>query len=146
VNFHAAQTPIVYSNSNTTARLHTTHHDSNCLTYATLLASLLGTNNDPNLIHHLRLLITMAPTRQKKRKSTESTSFVDVVEFPAPPQLVPAKLRSPTKTPTNKSPIRKARIGITAGQKQALIDNLQLESKNTMILGETRRMLCLTFL
>ena len=70
----------------------------------------------------------MAPTRSKKRKSTESTSSVDVQNFPAPPQLIPTKTRSPARTPTFRSPIKKSTMGITLGQKQALIDNLQLES------------------
>ncbi|TVY46950.1 hypothetical protein LOCC1_G003233 [Lachnellula occidentalis] len=73
----------------------------------------------------------MAPTRSKKtaRKSTESSaSSVDMQSFPAPPQMVPTKTRSPMKTPpSQRSPIKKARLGITLGQKQALIDNLQLE-------------------
>ncbi|KAH8592048.1 Borealin N terminal-domain-containing protein [Bisporella sp. PMI_857] len=69
----------------------------------------------------------MAPTRQKKRKSTESTSSVDVQNFPAPPKLVPTKMQSPSRAPNSRSPIRKAPIGITISQKQALIDNLQLE-------------------
>jgi hypothetical protein len=71
---------------------------------------------------------TMAPTRQKKRKSTESTTSLDVQSFPAPPQLLPTKEKTPARTPTNRSPIRKSTMGITLGQKQALIDNLQLES------------------
>ncbi|KAK0103219.1 hypothetical protein ONS95_005253 [Cadophora gregata] len=69
----------------------------------------------------------MAPTRSKKRKSTESTSSVDVQSFPAPPQMIPTKTHSPTRTPTNRSPIKKQKMGITLAQKQALIDNLQLE-------------------
>ncbi|TVY56072.1 hypothetical protein LCER1_G003710 [Lachnellula cervina] len=73
----------------------------------------------------------MAPTRSKKttRKSTESSaSSVDMQSFPAPPQMVPTKTRSPMKTPpSQRSPIKKAKMGITLGQKQALIDNLQLE-------------------
>src|SRR5450432_483645 len=75
----------------------------------------------------------MAPTRSKKRKSIESATSVDVQTFPAPPQVVPTKTRSPTKTP-NRSPIKKVRMGITVGQKQALIDNLQLESIYTSFL------------
>ncbi|CZR65866.1 uncharacterized protein PAC_15766 [Phialocephala subalpina] len=67
----------------------------------------------------------MAPTRSKKqRKSTESASSVDVQNFPAPPQMVPTKTQTP---PNNRSPIRKTKMGITAAQRQALIDNLQLE-------------------
>lgn len=71
----------------------------------------------------------MAPTRSKKRKSTESAASVDVQNFPVPPKLVPTKTRSPATTPTsNRSPIRKPSSTITLAQKQALIDNLQLES------------------
>jgi hypothetical protein len=71
----------------------------------------------------------MAPTRSKKRKSAESTNSIDVQNFPVPPQIVPTKTRSPLRTPTTRSPIKKPAMGITLGQKQALIDNLQLESK-----------------
>ncbi|KAF8851092.1 hypothetical protein BDZ45DRAFT_731134 [Acephala macrosclerotiorum] len=67
----------------------------------------------------------MAPTRSKKqRKSTESASSVDVQSFPAPPKMVPTKTQTP---PNNRSPIRKTKMGITAAQRQVLIDNLQLE-------------------
>ena len=74
---------------------------------------------------------TMAPTRSKKRKSTESTNSADVQNFPAPPQLVPTKQESSVKTPV-RSPSKKVSMGITLGQKQALIDNLQLESKDIL--------------
>lgn len=40
---------------------------------------------------------------------------------------LPTKTDSPAHTPTSKSPIKKVFVGITATQKQALIDNLQLE-------------------
>ncbi|RFU29217.1 hypothetical protein B7463_g7137, partial [Scytalidium lignicola] len=70
----------------------------------------------------------MAPTRTRKRKSTESAASVDMQNFPVPPQLVPKKTRSPARTPPlNRSPIRRPTAGITLAQKQALIDNLQLE-------------------
>ncbi|KAI9052688.1 hypothetical protein LZ554_002966 [Drepanopeziza brunnea f. sp. 'monogermtubi'] len=69
----------------------------------------------------------MAPTRSKKRKSTESTGSEDIQNFPAPPQMIPTKTHSPARTPPNKSPVRKQKMGITLAQKQALIDNLQLE-------------------
>ncbi|PBP26213.1 hypothetical protein BUE80_DR002789 [Diplocarpon rosae] len=71
----------------------------------------------------------MAPTRSKKPKSTESTSSVDIQTFPVPPQMIPAKTCSPARTPTSRSPIKKPtqKMGITMAQKQALIDNLQLE-------------------
>ncbi|KFY39934.1 hypothetical protein V495_05688 [Pseudogymnoascus sp. VKM F-4514 (FW-929)] len=69
----------------------------------------------------------MAPTRQRKHgKSTESESSVDAMDFPAPPQTIPTKSSTPTRTPIRWSPTKKAR-GLTANQKQALLDNLQLE-------------------
>ncbi|KAK4086292.1 hypothetical protein ACCO45_003478 [Purpureocillium lilacinum] len=66
----------------------------------------------------------MAPVRQKKRDSDQSTASS------RPPgatggSKVPLKA-SPT-TPQHRSPIRKQRKGISLHQKQALIDNLQLE-------------------
>ncbi|KAI9743492.1 MAG: hypothetical protein M1818_002805 [Claussenomyces sp. TS43310] len=71
----------------------------------------------------------MAPTRTKKRKSTESESSVDLLSFPAPPaqKTIPTKKGTPARTPTSRSPIRKQAMGISVNQKQALIDNLQLE-------------------
>lgn len=72
----------------------------------------------------------MAPTRQRKHgKSTESESSVDAMDFPAPPQTIPTKSSTPTRTPIRRSPTKKAPRGLTANQKQALLDNLQLESK-----------------
>lgn len=65
----------------------------------------------------------MAPTRSQKRKSTESTTSADIPDFPAAPKMVPIK-SSPSD---NRSSIRKRRMGITLAQKQALVDNLQLE-------------------
>ncbi|OBT52567.1 hypothetical protein VE04_07439 [Pseudogymnoascus sp. 24MN13] len=70
----------------------------------------------------------MAPTRQRKHgKSTESESSVDAMDFPAPPQTIPTKSSTPTRTPIRRSPTKKAPRGLTANQKQALLDNLQLE-------------------
>jgi hypothetical protein len=73
---------------------------------------------------------SMAPTRPKKRQSNESATSLDIQSFPTPPQLIPTKARSPARTPTNRSPIRKPKMRITVTQKQALIDNLQLESQS----------------
>ena len=87
----------------------------------------------------------MAPTRSKKRKSTESTestestnSSAEISNFPAPPQMIPTKSQSPVRTPTHRSPAKRARTGITMGQKQALMDNLQLESKNSPVLSSAK--------
>ncbi|ELR07989.1 hypothetical protein VC83_04352 [Pseudogymnoascus destructans] len=70
----------------------------------------------------------MAPTRQRKHgKSTESESSVDAMDFPAPPQTIPTKSSTPTRTPIRRSPMKKVPRGLTANQKRALLDNLQLE-------------------
>ena len=69
----------------------------------------------------IEVFLNMAPMRSKKRTSTESNSSVDLQKFPAPPQAISTKTRSP---------IKKSTVSITLGQKQALIDNLQLESKD----------------
>lgn len=66
----------------------------------------------------------MAPTRPKKRPSGPTPS-------PRPNQTtVPTKSGTPTQTPHNRSPIKKAKPGLTMAQKQALIDNLRLESQS----------------
>lgn len=71
----------------------------------------------------------MAPTRSKKRKSTELQSSVDVSSFPVPQaHITTMETRDPAGTPPGRSPARKVSKGITMNQKQALIDNLQLES------------------
>lgn len=64
----------------------------------------------------------MAPVRNKKRVSDQSTASRR--HGAATDTKVPIK--SPS-TPHDKSPIKKRRMGISALQKQALIDNLQLE-------------------
>ncbi|TPX17467.1 uncharacterized protein E0L32_003110 [Thyridium curvatum] len=61
----------------------------------------------------------MAPPRGRKRKSDQSTTE-DAPNMAG--QTVPTKSGSPSE-----SPRKKRKVGITLGQKQALIDNLQLE-------------------
>lgn len=63
----------------------------------------------------------MAPTRTKKVQSSTDASSA------ARPQIV--TLQSPATTPVQ-SPKKKSTM-ITEGQKQALIDNLQLESERS---------------
>jgi hypothetical protein len=63
----------------------------------------------------------MAPLQSKKRKSADSHAL-DVETTAGPSQATEG-----SKTPTG-SPARK-KMKITQDQKQALIDNLQLESK-----------------
>ncbi|KAI6087865.1 Borealin N terminal-domain-containing protein [Hypoxylon rubiginosum] len=58
----------------------------------------------------------MAPVKAtRKRKSNQSTSSVE-------DQMIPTMTGSP-----HRSPIKKRRLGLSLAQKQALIDNLQLE-------------------
>lgn len=73
----------------------------------------------------------MPPLRSKKRKSsTDISSIASMQDFPAPPTTtVPTKLDKAARTPT-RNPNKRPNLGITYEQKQALIDNLQLESKN----------------
>lgn len=59
----------------------------------------------------------MAPNRVKKARPSTDNS----------PPARPIALQSPARTPVQ-SPQKRA-VSITEGQKQALIDNLQLESK-----------------
>ncbi|KAJ6445784.1 Borealin-lik [Purpureocillium lavendulum] len=66
----------------------------------------------------------MAPVRQKKRGSDQSTASTRR-QGATEGSKVP--LRSSPSTPHNRSPIRKQRKGLSLHQKQALIDNLQLE-------------------
>ena len=64
----------------------------------------------------------MPPIRGKKRKSVEDENTQDITMG----QKVPTKTGSPSAS--QESPHKKRKTGITITQKQALIDNLQLES------------------
>ena len=67
----------------------------------------------------------MPPIRGKKRKSVESNEDENTQEITMG-QKVPTKGGSPSAG--QGSPHKKRKTGITVAQKQALIDNLQLES------------------
>ncbi|TQV95799.1 hypothetical protein V2A60_000972 [Cordyceps javanica] len=62
----------------------------------------------------------MAPTKSKKRVSDQSAASTRQRGVKVPVKEEPT-------TPTERSPIKKRRAGITLHQKQALIENLQLE-------------------
>ena len=67
----------------------------------------------------------MAPVRQKKRASDQSTASArrqGALEASKIP------LKGSPMTPHRRSPVKKQTRGISLHQKQALIDNLQLES------------------
>lgn len=72
-------------------------------------------------LHH-----TMQPLSSRKRKSDQLTTSSDehyAVDMTS--QRIPTKGGSPHP---DESPFKRQRVGITLAQKQALIDNLQLES------------------
>lgn len=66
----------------------------------------------------------MAPVRQKKRGSDQSTASTRSHGATADSKV---PLKGSPSTPRHRSPIKKQRMGISVQQKQALIDNLQLE-------------------
>ncbi len=68
---------------------------------------------------------TMAPVRQKTRLSGQSPSS----HAHQTTMTVPTKTGTPSRTPHNRSPIKKRKTGLTISQKQSLIGNLQLESE-----------------
>lgn len=85
----------------------------------TLLTFLPRTRNEKN---------TMAPVRGRKRKSDQSVASNEEHE-----QTMLASQKIPTKigdAPSGESPLKRRRRDITLAQKQALIENLQLESRN----------------
>lgn len=71
----------------------------------------------------------MPPKRTSKRKSSAGMSATQnqLASFPAPPQLLPTKTGSVAGTPRI-SP-SKRRAGLTLGQRQYMMDNLQAESE-----------------
>lgn len=60
--------------------------------------------------------------------NASSSAYDDTNDLPSRQQTV--TIQCPARTPAS-SPRRKA-VGITQGQKQALIDNLQLEGENSL--------------
>lgn len=71
----------------------------------------------------------MAPTRPKKTAAPEETITSDIV-----PQQSIITMQSPSRTPLQ-SPVKKP-LMITESQKQALIDNLQLEGEFALVLSQ----------
>ncbi|KAM4059598.1 Borealin-lik [Hirsutella rhossiliensis] len=67
----------------------------------------------------------MAPTRQRSRHSDQSTASAKSRDDATGGSKVP--LKGSPSTPRHRSPVRRPRRGISLLQKQALIDNLQLE-------------------
>lgn len=68
----------------------------------------------------------MPPARGTKRKSNQVTMSDDEPTTPnVAGQKVPTKSGTPSR---DESPLKKRKLNFTAMQKQALVDNLQLES------------------
>lgn len=69
----------------------------------------------------------MYPTRAGNDCCSESGSKADIQSDSASHEVF--QKRSTPENSIRRSPIRKKKIGLTQGQKRALIENLQLESK-----------------
>lgn len=75
----------------------------------------------------------MQPLSGRKRKSDQLEADDEQYAVDMTSQQVPTKGGSPHP---QESPSKRQRVGITLAQKQALIDNLQLESK---LLAQAKR-------
>lgn len=71
----------------------------------------------------------MAPVRQKKWPSDQSTAST---RHGATEGSTRVPLKGSPSTPHPRSPIKRQRMGISVQQKQALIDNLQLEGQASL--------------
>ncbi|KAI6362820.1 hypothetical protein MCOR25_006084 [Pyricularia grisea] len=69
----------------------------------------------------------MPPARTRKRKSEDSVADENNAPGTGAGEKIPTKTGSPVRTPTGQGPAKRRKLGITMAQKQALIDNLQLE-------------------
>lgn len=66
----------------------------------------------------------MPAPRGRKRKSGDSVASNDGPAMQETGTMIPTKADSPT---THESPSKRRKVGLTLAQKQALVDNLQLE-------------------
>ncbi len=80
------------------------------------------------------------PPRGRKRKSDQSAQSPTAAAHNAP-GTAGENINAETET-TLESPKKKRRVGITLPQKQALLDNLQLESKSSLAEGEKSFVKC----
>lgn len=98
------------------------------LTFEDLTCSLSSFNAIQN-IHNCLLssstLIEMAPTRQQTRRSTRDSTSCS----PSPSRQIPIKSGiTPHRSPIRRSPVKELKMqGLTIAQKQAIMDNIQLE-------------------
>ncbi|KAL8294087.1 hypothetical protein RB601_001582 [Gaeumannomyces tritici] len=70
----------------------------------------------------------MPPAQRSRKRKSEMMTADDTPGTPeTADERIPTKSGSPVRTPTRGSPIKRRKIGISLAQKQALIDNLQLE-------------------
>lgn len=79
------------------------------------------------------------PPRGRKRKSDQSVAS----EVDDAPNMIATTTTTTTTTTmatkTEESPSKRRKVGVTIAQKQALIDNLQLEGESTCWRWSTRR-------
>lgn len=78
------------------------------------------------------------PPRGRKRKSDQSVAS----EVDDAPNMIPTTTTTTTTTTATKSeesPSKRRKVGVTIAQKQALIDNLQLEGESTCWRWSTMR-------
>ena len=68
----------------------------------------------------------MPPRKKQVQAMSALSNGTAIASFPVPPTMVPTKQDDEHHTP-ERSPAKK-NMGITQAQKQALLDNLQLES------------------
>lgn len=74
----------------------------------------------------------MMPPRKQKQAVSASASVAsndNIPAFPAPPTLALAKTEDEQTHTPERSPEKRSAMTITEAQKQALMDNLQLESR-----------------
>jgi hypothetical protein len=84
-----------------------------------------------SVTHYTINHISMPPRKQKQlaSASASTSSNENMTTYPAPSAVVPTKTgEEQTHTP-QRSPEKRSVLGITEAQKQALMDNLQLEGK-----------------
>ena len=86
----------------------------------------------------------MPPRKQKQTAFADASisSNDNIPSFPAPPSMVLTNSGEEETNTPKRSPAKPGAMGITEAQKQALMDNLQLESKNH---GKTLVTLCAHF-
>jgi hypothetical protein len=117
------ETPQISSRNRNNCNTHIPTHGS------TTLYDYSAPTQIPNATHHIHHI--MPPRKQKQLTSASASVSSDenMQIMAAPSAMVPTKTgEEQTHTP-QRSPEKRSALGITEAQKQALMDNLQLEGK-----------------